>query len=122
VTADAEQPDLFAACGDSAKRPHGASQLVPKFLDALTGRGWVSGAVLARELGVDLRTLRAAAHESGGLIVGHDRGYARTEQIPLVDVHRVTRRLLSQSNRMRDRVRQIEAVRHGACGDLGSAA
>jgi hypothetical protein len=40
----------------------------------------------------------------------------------LQDVHKVTKRLLSQSNQMRERVRQIERVRHKSCGDLGSAA
>jgi hypothetical protein len=40
----------------------------------------------------------------------------------LQDVHGVTRRLLSQASKMRQRVIAIERVRHAACGDIESAA
>ena len=51
----------------------------------------------------------------------NQRGYILTTQATLEDVHNVTRRLLSPSNQMHERVRQIERVRHAVCGDLGSA-
>lgn len=115
------QPDLFAARGDARKRPSVAT-LVPRMIAALDGRGWVSAATLAVELATDKRALREGAHRSDGRILGNQRGYILTTQATLEDVHKVTRRLLSQSTQMRERVRQIERVRHATCGDLGSAA
>ena len=114
------QPDLFAARGDRAKRPAGAAQLVSNFLEALRSRGWVAGAVLVQELGVDLRMLRAAAHESGGHILGGDKGYCATVQASLEDVTAVVNRLYSQSRAMRERAMEIERVRHGLI-DRGAA-
>jgi len=105
-------PDLFAARGDRFKRPASA-EMVPRFLNALQGRGWVAGAVVAQELGSNLRTVRAAAHESGGLILGGDKGYALTTQASLEDVTAVVNRHYSQARQMRARAMQIEKVRHG---------
>src|SRR4051812_25634221 len=107
------QPDLFAARGDSSRRPQYASRLVDPFLTALRGRGWVAGALISRELGADLRTLRAAAHESRGHILGGNRGYCRTLEAPLEDVTRVVNRLGSQAAQMWRRGMEIERVRHG---------
>lgn len=115
------QPDLFAARGSRERRPP-VGRLVPQLVQALDRRGWVAARLLMSELDVDARALREAAHRSDGRILGNQRGYILTTQATLDEVHAVTRRLLSQSNRMRDRVRQIERVRHGACGDLGGAA
>jgi hypothetical protein len=115
------QPDLFAARGDVRNRP-AVTALVPQMIAALDQRGWVGAAVLETALGADKRALREGAHRSEGRILGNQRGYILTTQATLEDVHKVTRRLLSQSNQMRDRVRQIERVRHSSCGDLGSAA
>lgn len=110
--------DLFAARGDVSRRPKGVEQLVPRMIAALDGRGWVAGAVLASQLGVDLRALRDAASHSGGRILGHQKGYALTVAVPLVDVHAVTRRLLSQSSEMKRRVADIERVRHASGVDF----
>ena len=106
-----ERRNADAAHGDATKRPS-VETLVPRLLGALAGRGWVSAAVLAVELRTDARALREAAHRSDGLVLGHLPGYILTTEATLEEVHAVTRRLLSQSNRMRDRVRQIERVRH----------
>jgi hypothetical protein len=116
-----QHPNLFAARGSRDRRPKGGA-LVPRFVATLAGRGWVAAYHIATELSTDLRSLRAAVHESEGRILGNQRGYILTTEATLQEVHAVTRRLLSQSNRMRERVRQIERVRHTACGDLGSAA
>ena len=116
-----DQRDLFAAHGDVRRRPF-VDALVPRMLSALDRRGWVGAAALVAELGVDRRSLREAAHRSAGRILGNQRGYILTTQATLEEVHKVTRRLLSQSNQMRDRVRQIERVRHAVCGDLVSVA
>lgn len=89
---------------------------------ALDCRGWVGAAVLEVQLNADKRALREAANRSEGRILGNQRGYILTTQATLEDVHKVTRRLLSQSTQMRERVRQIERVRHANCGDLGSVA
>lgn len=113
--------DLFAADGNRDRRPQ-VEMLIPRFIAALDSRGWVGAKALAHELGVDARALREAAHLSDGRILGNQRGYCLTTQATLEEVHQVTRRLLSQSNRMRDRVRQIERVRHASRGDIGSAA
>jgi hypothetical protein len=117
----APQPNLFAAHGSRNRRPT-VDWLVPRMVAALDGRGWVGARWLTAELGANPRALREAAHCSAGRILGNSRGYILTTQANLQDVHAVTRRLLSQSNRMRERVRQIEVVRHAACGDLGTAA
>lgn len=122
TSAHSLQPDLFAARGDVSRRPTGAGQLVPRFLQALRGRGWVAGCVLAAELGSDLRALRDAAHESRGLILGGNKGYCATLAASLEDVHAVTRRLYSQSQQMRERAMEIERVRHGSFQDFGGAA
>lgn len=115
------QPDLFAARGNVHRRPSVAA-LVPRMITALDSRGWVSAARLEEELDADKRALREGANRSEGRILGYQRGYILTTQATLEDVHKVTRRLLSQSNQMRERVRQIERVRHANCGDIGSAA
>ena len=115
------QSDLFAAQGDTRKRPS-VTSLVPRMIAALDRRGWVGASALVTELETDKRAIREAAHMSDGRVLGNQRGYILTTQATLEDVHKVTRRLLSQSNQMRDRVRQIERVRHATCGDLGSAA
>ena len=106
------QPDLFAAHGSSDRRP-AVAVLLPLVLTALKGRGWVSARVLARQLDTDDRSIREAAHKSGGRILGGQRGYCLTIQASLEDVHRVTRWLLSQAGQMRGRVAEIEKVRHG---------
>ena len=108
----AVQPDLFSAHGDRERRPD-VGGLLPRLLDALDRRGWVSAKVLARELDTDDRSIREAAHHSGGRVLGGQRGYALTQQASLDDVQAVTRWLLSQSARMRGRVVEIERVRHG---------
>lgn len=110
-TSDAE-PNLFASHGNPRRRPSGAS-ILPAMLRALDNRGWVGASVLARELDTDVRTLRAAAASSAGQILGGQRGYLLTRQASLREVARCTARLLSQSNRMRERVAAIERVRHG---------
>jgi len=115
------QRDLFASQGDPERRPSVAA-LVPQMIAALDNRGWVGAKVLTEELQTDRRALREAGHRSNGLVVGNQRGYALTSQVSLEDVHKVTRRLLSQSHRMKARVLEIERVRHG-CGDvMGGAA
>ena len=116
-----QQLNLLAARGDARKRPS-VALLVPRMITALDRLGWVSAAVLEVELDTDKRALREAANRSDGRILGNQKGYCLTTQASLEDVHKVTRRLLSQSNQMRERVRQIERVRHANCGDLGSAA
>jgi hypothetical protein len=117
----ARQPDLFAARGDAQRRPCVVA-LVPRMLAALDGRGWTRAAVLCRDLGTDARSLREAAHQSSGRILGHQRGYILTTQATLEDVQRVARRLLSQAGHMRARVLEIERVRHGSVQDFGGAA
>lgn len=114
--------NLFAARGDASRRPTGAAQLLPRFREALRGRGWVAGAVLARELGADLRALRDAAHESRGLVLGGNRGYCLTLEATLTEVQAVVRRFYSQSREMRERAMEIERVRHGSVQDFGGAA
>src|SRR5690606_26599100 len=93
------QPDLFAAHGDRRKRPM-VTTLVPRMLAALERRGWVGASTLVAELDTDKRALREAAHQSDGRILGNQKGYILTTQATLEDVHKVTRRLLSQSNQM----------------------
>jgi hypothetical protein len=114
------QPNLFAASGSRGRRPRNAAQLLPRVLLALEGRGWIAGAVLARELGTDLRALRAVAHESAGQIVGGDKGYCRTiEASPsLEDVNAVVNRHYSQARAMRGRAMEIERVKHSGSGGL----
>jgi hypothetical protein len=114
------QPDLFAARGDAGYRPV-VTALVPRMLNALACRGWVSAGTLCHELDADKRSLREAANRSDGHILGHQRGYILTTQASQEEVNAVTRRLLSQSNRMRERVRQIERIRHSTRG-IGTAA
>jgi hypothetical protein len=116
----AVQPDLLASNGDVGRRPI-VTALVPRMIRALDRRGWVSAATLCTELRTDKRSLREAAHCSDGHVLGHQRGYTLTTQASQEEVNAVTRRLLSQSNHMRERVRQIERVRHSA-GNLGTAA
>ena len=120
--ADRLTRNLFAARGDSSRRPTGAAQLLPRFSEVLRGRGWVAGAVLARELDTNLRALRDAAHESRGLILGGNQGYCLTLEASLTDVQAVVRRLYSQSREMRERAMEIEKVRHGNVQDFGGAA
>jgi hypothetical protein len=110
----AGHPDLFAARGDVSKRPTGGAQLVPRFFAALRDRGWVSGAALASELDTDLRSLRDAAHQSRGGILGGQKGYCLTVQASLEDVTSVINRLYSQSREMRERAMEIERVRHSS--------
>ena len=115
------QPDLFAAAGDASRRPT-VTALVPRLKSALNGRGWVSGRVLCAELGTNPRSLREAGNKSHGEVVGHQRGYALTVQASLGDIVAVVKRHLSQSREQKRRAMEIERVRHGACGDLGTAA
>ena len=114
MTPSRVQPDLFSARGNRSQRPSGAALLLPRFLAALRARGWVAGAILAQELGADLRTLRDAAHESGGRILGGQRGYCITTQASLEDVTATVNRLYSQAREMRERAVEIERVRHSA--------
>src|SRR5688572_22465468 len=93
-----QQSDLFAARGDASLRPT-VSDVLPRFIDALDRRGWISARTLTEKLAADARALREAAHRSDGRILGNQRGYILTTQAALDDVHAVTRRLLSQSNR-----------------------
>jgi len=116
------QPDLFAARGDTSRRPTSAAQLLPRFRDVLRGRGWVAGATLATLLDTNLRALRDAAHESRGLILGGNRGYCLALEASLTDIQAVTRRLYSQSREMRERAMEIERVRRGTADDLDGAA
>jgi hypothetical protein len=109
--------DLFAARGDAAKRPS-VDELLPRVVAALDGRGWVSAARLSTELGADARALREAANRSSGTILGGNRGYALTRQVPLEEVTAVINRHLSQSRQMRQRAMEIERVVHS----LGGAA
>lgn len=119
-TSDAA-PSLFAAHGDPRRRP-GVS-ILPRMLRALDGRGWVGAGVLSRELNTSDRALRAAAAASRGQILGGQAGYILTRQASLREVARATAALLSQSNRMRERVAAIEKVRHGASAvDSGDGA
>src|SRR5262245_26972617 len=111
---------LLSAHGSSNCRPRVGS-LVPAFEQALDRRGWVSARTLALLLNVDARSLREAAHQSGGRILGGQNGYVLTSQATLEEVHAVTRRLLSQSNQMRARAMEIERVRHAARADQGVA-
>jgi len=122
MPATSAQPDLFAARGNASKRPSGAAQLVPQLRSALRGRGWVAGAALAAELGTDLRGLRDAAHESGGYVLGGNKGYCLTLEATLIDVQAVVRRFFSQSQQMRSRAMEIERVRHGSVQNFVGAA
>ena len=110
------QLDLLAARGDRQRRPRSAERLVPMLIGALRGRGWVAGAVLGRELGVDLRTLRAAAHASGGAVIGGNRGYALVAETPVSEVREVIARHLSQSREQPERAMEIERAFHGCSG------
>lgn len=109
------QDSLFAARGNRAFRPDGVtvSRMLPRLLAALDERGWVSAAVLADELGTDTRTIREAAHESGGLVISGQQGYALTMQASIEDVDTFTGRMYSQAREMRERAMQVERVRHG---------
>ena len=113
----AGHPDLFAARGDRAKRPSGGAQLLPRFLGALRGRGWMAGALVAQQLGVDLRTLRATAHDSGGQIIGGQKGYALVAETPVAEVREVIARHLSQSREQRERAMEIEREFHRVRGE-----
>jgi hypothetical protein len=110
----ADTPSLFRAHGQRTRRPKGA-ELAARLVDALDrrGGGWVSAGLLAADLGVDKRTIRAAANQSQGHVIGGQHGYCRTIRASLAEVQAVTRALLSQSARMRKRVIEIERVRHG---------
>jgi hypothetical protein len=69
--------------------------------------------VLASELQVDLRTLRDAAHESGGRIISSQRGYSLTWASSDEDVDAFTKRMYSQAREMRNRAMEVEGIRHG---------
>jgi len=107
-----EQPDLFAAHGSPECRPM-VGALVSSLITALDGRGWVSARVLADELDTGDRSLREAASQSAGEVIGGQRGYHLTRQASLEDIDRGTAWLLSQSSRMRERAMAIARVRHG---------
>jgi len=117
---DSATGNLFAARGDASRRPSVVA-LVPRMLAALAGRGWTSAAILCLELGTDARSLREAANRSKGRIIGHQRGYMTTATATIEDVQRVERRLLSQANRMRIRVLEIQRIRHGSASNGGAA-
>lgn len=106
------QPNLLAAHGDVRRRPKGTAALVPRLIAALRGRGWVSARVLSRELGVDVRTIREAAHESAGEVASGQSGYALTVEVPVGELDRVIGRFYSQAREMRQRGLELERVRH----------
>lgn len=114
----ADQPSLLAARGDRRRRPL-VEDLIPRVLSFLNDRGWVSARALRESLGIDERTLREVAHKSNGRIVGGQHGYCLTEQASLREVELVVRFLLGQAGRMRQRVIEIQRVRHAV--DVPSA-
>lgn len=107
---------LFAAAGDVSRRPN-VSGLVPRLKAALSGRGWVSGRVLCSELGTDLRSLREAGHQSGGDVIGGQKGYALLAETPVAEVRRVIARHLSQSREQRERALETERAFHRTTGE-----
>lgn len=89
--------------------------LLARLIHALDGRGWVRRKVLSAELQVSDDSLRAAARFSRGLVVGSStKGYARVDQAPVGDVHRVVAELLSRSRELRLRVGEVLRVLHNA--------
>lgn len=110
-----QHPSLFdvTAQGSRKKRPRPSTSLVDRLCAELDRRaGWVSASTLATVLDVDDRAIREAAQQSAGRVLGGQRGYCLTARASLEDVQLVTRALLSQAARMRQRVLEIERVRH----------
>src|SRR4051812_19680102 len=67
LSRESDQPSLFNANGDAAKRPR-IGALLPRLLKALDGRGWIAARRLTEELGADDRAIREAASHSAGRV------------------------------------------------------
>lgn len=101
------QPDLFTQPVRVVVPPSDVDRL----LTALAGRGWRTAKDLRLE-GWTERQLRATAHESGGRVLGGQRGYALTREASDDEADRVERFLLSQARSMQQRAVDIRKARN----------
>ena len=76
----------------------------------LEGRGWVTRAVLAAELGVSVRVLRDAASESGGAVLSGNEGMKLTSEATQEEVEDCCGRFRSQVSAMTKRIVETQAV------------
>ena len=76
----------------------------------LEGRGWVTRAVLAAELGVSVRALRDAASESGGAVLSGNDGLKLTSEATQDEVDDCCGRFSSQVSAMTRRIVETRAV------------
>ena len=76
----------------------------------LEGRGWVTRAVLAAELGVSVRVLRDAASESGGAVLSGNDGLKLTSEATHAEVEDCCGRFRSQVSAMSKRIIETQSV------------
>lgn len=93
-------------------RPSKPESRVGELIQALDGRGWRSGKILARVLQTDDRTIRAIANASKGAVIGTNRGYILTRSATVDDCNEAEGRLLNQIKHMAQRVRDIRNARN----------
>ena len=102
--------DLFA----TQKTPRISQRQVRLFLECLDGQGWRTARGLRLSgLTWNDRTLRATAAASAGRIISGQRGYARTDQASVEDANHFLAWMRSQSDRMRLRASETQAVLNG---------
>jgi hypothetical protein len=101
-------PSPARAHGDVDRRPN-VAELLPRLLLALEGRGWVGARTLSVQLGTDDRSIRQAASDSGGRVIGGQNGYCLTRSASANEVRRCIGFLLGQAARMKERAFAIRA-------------
>ena len=77
---------------------------------ALAGRGWVTRAVLAGQLGVSERAIRDASNASGGAILAGNDGLKLTAEATRDEVNHCCGRFSSQVSTTVTRIIQTRAV------------
>jgi hypothetical protein len=82
-------------------------------IDTLLNRGWVTGAALSTELGLNERHLRALAEESEGWVISGQLGYKLTTEATPEEIRACVARFRSQAIRMNDRAETIERIYAG---------
>ena len=84
--------------------------LPDRLVTNLQGRGWVTRAVLAAELGASVREIRDAANASGGAILAGNDGLKLTVEASLEELEGCCGRFRSQVSAMTLRILQTRAV------------